>query len=56
MLWGRHDKTFSLEHGQDLALKLEDATMLVLDDAGHLPFEDAPKPFADAVGAFLRAP
>lgn len=52
LLWGTLDRAVSLESGRVLQKKLQ-AEMVVLPGVGHLPYDEAPLAFADAVNGFL---
>jgi pimeloyl-ACP methyl ester carboxylesterase len=53
LLWGNRDRAVSLDSGYTLAKLLGDAEMIILPDAGHLPYEEDPVMFTRAVNRFL---
>lgn len=53
LLWGARDRAVSLDSGYALAKCLRDTEMVILPDAGHLPYEEDPVVFAKAVNRFL---
>ncbi|HVW76779.1 MAG TPA: alpha/beta hydrolase [Alloacidobacterium sp.] len=53
LLWGTLDRAVSLESGYILQKKLQ-AEMVILPGVGHLPYDEAPLAFADAVNGFLQ--
>jgi pimeloyl-ACP methyl ester carboxylesterase len=54
LIWGTRDRAVSFSSGQILQKKLGNPEMTVIPGVGHLPFEEAPNAFADAVNMFLR--
>ena len=54
LLWGTHDRAVSLESGRQLEKLLPRAELVTLPGVGHLPHDEAPIAFADAVNGFLR--
>lgn len=52
---GERDHQIGLEPQQDLAERLPNGQLIVIDDAGHFPHLDAPKRFADSVVEFLQS-
>ncbi len=54
LLWGTRDRAVSLDSGRRLNERLSQAEMVILPGVGHLPYEEAPMAFADAVNSFLR--
>lgn len=52
-LWGRHDDIVPLSTGERLARELPHASLVVIEQAGHLPQEEAPFETLRAVTAFL---
>lgn len=53
LLWGTHDRAVSLKSGRILEKILENASLTLLPGAGHLPYEECPEEFAQAVNRFL---
>jgi 2-hydroxymuconate-semialdehyde hydrolase len=54
LIWGKLDHTVPIELGRRLAKELPHATLVEIDDAGHLPNQEAPDQVLKAVGEFLR--
>jgi pimeloyl-ACP methyl ester carboxylesterase len=54
LVWGTHDRAVSLESGRQLEKILERSELVILPGVGHLPHDEAPVAFADAVNSFLR--
>jgi len=54
LLWGTHDRAVSLESGRQLKAILNCGEIQILPGVGHLPHDEAPVAFADAVNGFLR--
>jgi pimeloyl-ACP methyl ester carboxylesterase len=54
LLWGTHDRAVSLESGRQLKAILNCGEIQMLPGVGHLPHDEAPVAFADAVNGFLR--
>jgi len=50
-VWGDHDSVMPAADGEDLAYRMADAKITVIEDAGHMPHLDQP----DAVAAALNA-
>jgi pimeloyl-ACP methyl ester carboxylesterase len=53
VLWGAHDGLVPLAHADAYAAGLPDARRVVLPDAAHYPYLEAPEAFARAVADFL---
>jgi pimeloyl-ACP methyl ester carboxylesterase len=53
LLWGRHDLLVPLEVGTRARRVFPDATLVVFDDAGHVPMMEKPEETAAHVAAFL---
>jgi pimeloyl-ACP methyl ester carboxylesterase len=53
LLWGDSDRVMSLESGQRLHGRLPQSELVVLPGVGHLPYEECPRIFAEAVNSFL---
>ncbi|WP_158748474.1 alpha/beta fold hydrolase [Acidobacterium sp. S8] len=53
LLWGTRDRAVTLESGRVLEKKLG-AEMVILPGVGHLPHDEAPLTFADAINEFLH--
>jgi len=53
LLWGTHDRAVSLDSGRQLERMLQ-AELVILPGMGHVPHDEAPMAFAEAVNSFLR--
>jgi len=53
-LWGDGDRIVPPDDGRELAAAVADGRFLLLEDAGHPCYQDAPDPFHDALVDFLR--
>ena len=54
-VWGAKDQLASANVGRDLAKRMTDAQLIVIEDAGHIPHIDQPDAVATAINGFLRA-
>lgn len=54
LVWGTHDRAVSVQSGVILKKILENSALTLLPGAGHLPYEECPEEFAQAVNIFLR--
>jgi pimeloyl-ACP methyl ester carboxylesterase len=54
IVWGAHDSWIDLAEGELLRDAMPDARLVVIDDAGHLPFEEQPAQFIAEVLPFLQ--
>ena len=54
LLWGTRDRAVTFESGRLLEKRLNRAEMVVIPGVGHLPYEESPAAFAEAVNVFLR--
>jgi pimeloyl-ACP methyl ester carboxylesterase len=54
LVWGEHDADTPLRHGETLRRLIPDSRLLTIERCGHLPQEERPQLFADAVAAFCR--
>jgi pimeloyl-ACP methyl ester carboxylesterase len=54
LIWGRRDKVVPLASGKELKLHLRNAKLLVMDRAGHLPYEEYPEEFNSILLDFLK--
>lgn len=54
LVWGTHDRAVSLDSGRQLAKMLHRSELVTLPGVGHLPHDEAPIAFAEAVNGFLR--
>jgi haloalkane dehalogenase len=53
LLWGANDPFAPVAGAHRFERELPDTQLVVIEDAGHFVFEDAPKRCAEVVGAFL---
>jgi pimeloyl-ACP methyl ester carboxylesterase len=53
LLWGDRDRVVSLESGRRLHDLLIRSELVVLPGIGHLPYDECPRIFAEAVNSFL---
>jgi pimeloyl-ACP methyl ester carboxylesterase len=54
LLWGTRDRAVTIESGRLLEKMFDRAEMVVIPGVGHLPYEESPAVFAEAVNTFLR--
>jgi pimeloyl-ACP methyl ester carboxylesterase len=54
LLWGTRDRAVGLQSGRVLEKMLDRAEMIIMPGVGHLPYDEAPGGFTDAVNSFLR--
>ena len=54
LLWGRQDRVVPLSVGEALAQALPQATLVVLEECGHLPAEELPAASLAVLAAFLE--
>ncbi len=54
LVWGDRDRAVPLESAEVLASRFLDARLLVIRGAGHLPYEECPGEFNQAVLGFLK--
>jgi 2-hydroxy-6-oxonona-2,4-dienedioate hydrolase len=55
LIWGRRDGVVPLVGGEELKRHLKNAKLVVMDRAGHLPYEEYPEEFNRILLEFLRA-
>jgi pimeloyl-ACP methyl ester carboxylesterase len=55
LLWGEHDRIVPLEIGERLHGAISNSDLVVIDDAGHIPQEEAPAVTLQAIQKFLQA-
>ncbi|MEQ8860404.1 MAG: alpha/beta hydrolase [Pseudomonadales bacterium] len=53
ILWGRHDTLIGVEVGERFDAELPDSRLVIYEDLGHVPMEEAPTRTAADVRAFL---
>jgi pimeloyl-ACP methyl ester carboxylesterase len=56
LVWGANDQLAPANVARDLAGRMSDAKLAVIDDAGHIPHLDQPAAVAQAVNRFLHQP
>jgi pimeloyl-ACP methyl ester carboxylesterase len=54
LLWGAEDQSVFAKSAREIERRMEKAELVVLDDVGHLPYEEAPSEFNRVVVDFLR--
>lgn len=54
LLWGRDDDATPVYQGERIEKGLENAALVIIEDAGHYAFLDKPKHFAAIAEAFFR--
>jgi pimeloyl-ACP methyl ester carboxylesterase len=54
VIWGGSDRIIPPEVGEELARGIPGSSLVVLENAGHIPMFEAPRPFVDTVSGFLR--
>lgn len=54
VIWGAQDRLIPLENAHKFVRDLPNARLVVFDDLGHVPHEEAPGRTVDAVRAFLN--
>jgi pimeloyl-ACP methyl ester carboxylesterase len=52
--WGARDQLAGADIARDLARRMRDAQLTVIEDAGHIPHIDQPDAVAAAINGFLR--
>jgi pimeloyl-ACP methyl ester carboxylesterase len=55
LVWGKHDRIVSLEVGERLQRSIPNSDLVVIDDVGHVPQEEAPAATLQAMQKFLQA-
>ena len=53
IIWGSKDKVVDPASARMLSRRLKQSRMVVIEGAGHLPYEECPEEFALLVGSFL---
>ncbi len=56
LLWGRQDGMIPLANSADYAAAIPNNKLVILDDLGHLPHEEAPERWLIPVRSFLLQP
>lgn len=54
LLWGRNDDATPVYQGERIEKGIENAALVIIEDAGHYAFLDKPKQFARIAEAFLK--
>lgn len=54
IIWGRHDEVVPLANGQRLAREIPNATLVIIESAGHIPHEEVPDTVRKPLTDFLR--
>ncbi len=54
LIWGRRDNVVPLVGGEELKRNLKNAKLVVMDRAGHLPYEEYPEEFNRILLDFLK--
>jgi pimeloyl-ACP methyl ester carboxylesterase len=54
LIWGRRDKVVPVASGEELKRHLKNAKLVVMERAGHLPYEEYPEEFNPILLEFLR--
>ncbi|HXG35653.1 MAG TPA: alpha/beta hydrolase [Dehalococcoidia bacterium] len=54
VFWGAQDQLFTLEHGKTVARDIPGAELVVIDNAGHVPYLEQPEAFLRAFWAFVK--
>jgi len=55
LLWGRQDNFAGIAHGSFMSSRVPKASLVILDDCGHLPSLEQPTAVTNAVRAWLKA-
>lgn len=55
LIWGRRDRVVPFPSGEELKRHLKNAKLVVMDRAGHLPYEEYPEEFNRILLEFLTA-
>lgn len=54
IIWGREDRIIPLQNGHQLRDRLSNAQLVIIEEAGHLPFEEKPQVFAKIILTYLQ--
>ncbi|MEY3539042.1 MAG: hypothetical protein RL188_459 [Bacteroidota bacterium] len=54
IIWGKHDQLISYQNASLFKKDIRNSRMLVLDNVGHIPMEEAPVQVADAILEFIK--
>jgi len=55
LIWGEKDGAVELQSGERLRRHFHDAQMVIIPRVGHLPYEEAPEEFNEALIAYLAS-
>lgn len=53
VVWGKYDRFISIKLGHEIAQRLPNATLQVIDKSGHYVHMDTPRELAQAMTTFL---
>jgi pimeloyl-ACP methyl ester carboxylesterase len=53
VVWGAHDRVFPRRHAKGAINSLENGSLVVIPECGHMPQIERPDCFADALARFL---
>jgi pimeloyl-ACP methyl ester carboxylesterase len=54
LVWGSKDRVVDLASAEMLASRLRNSRLVILQGAGHLPYEECPEEFVSVVSRFLK--
>jgi pimeloyl-ACP methyl ester carboxylesterase len=54
LVWGSKDRVVDLASGEMLASRLRNSQLVIMEGAGHLPYEECPEEFVSVVSRFLE--
>jgi pimeloyl-ACP methyl ester carboxylesterase len=55
LIWGSRDRVIPLSSTPPLQRQFNNATLVVIEGAGHLPYEEMPEEFNRSVLEFLKS-
>ncbi|GAH97473.1 unnamed protein product, partial [marine sediment metagenome] len=55
LVWGRHDKSIPVDHGQQMHKILKSSHLEILDPAGHCPNYEQSEKFNQVATCFLTS-
>lgn len=53
IVWGTDDKVFPHSHGQDAVARLQEGSLELIPNCGHLPYVEQPERLVSILGRFL---
>jgi pimeloyl-ACP methyl ester carboxylesterase len=53
IIWGANDPAIPLEHGQRLHQDIQNSTLVIIPNCGHIPHEESPEETLNAISNFL---